>query len=95
MTIQFSFVATVIEWRGPAPFLFVATPHGISSSLNELKRELSFGWGVMHAQLTVGELSVKTALFPKDGAFYVPLKDAMRKPLGMVVGTEVAITLEL
>jgi hypothetical protein len=95
MPFEFKFMATVIEWRGPAPFYFVATPPEISMRLNELKRELSYGWGVMHAQLTVSDISVKTALFPKDGAFYVPLKDAIRKPLGIVVGTEIAVTLEL
>jgi hypothetical protein len=49
----------------------------------------------MHAQLTVADISVKTALIPKDGAFYVPLKDAIRKPLGLTVGTEIELVLAL
>jgi hypothetical protein len=95
MPFEFRFAATVIEWRGPSPFYFVATPPEISLRLNELKRELSYGWGVMHAQLTVAEISVKTALIPKDGAFYVPLKDAIRKPLGLTVGSEIELVLAL
>jgi hypothetical protein len=95
MPFEFRFAATVIEWRGPSPFYFVATPPEISLRLHELKSELSYGWGVMHAQLTVADISVKTALIPKDGAFYVPLKDAIRKPLQLTVGSEVEVLLEL
>ena len=49
----------------------------------------------MHAQLTVADISVKTALIPRDGAFLVPLKDAIRKPLQLTVGSEVEVFLEL
>lgn len=95
VAFEFDFVAPVIEWRGPAPFFFVATTPEVSSSLNELKQELSYGWGVMHAQVVIADLRVKTALIPKDGAFLVPLKNAIRKPLGLEVGDLVELHLEL
>lgn len=93
--MKFKFTAVVFEWRGPSPFYFVATPDEVSAQIHEVKRELTYGWGVMHAQLEVSGQSVKTALIPKDGGFYVPLKDAIRKPNHLVVGSKVEIVLVL
>lgn len=93
--MEFEFEAEVFEWRGPAPFYFVATPEEISQDIEELKSELSYGWGVIPAKLTINQSSVTTSLIPKNGSFYVPLKDAIRKPNQIELGDLVQVLLEL
>jgi hypothetical protein len=93
--MEFEFEAEVFEWRGPAPFFFAATPDEVSQEIEELKRELTYGWGVIPAKLTIGATTVTTSLIPKNGSFYVPLKDAIRKPNKIELGDHIQILLEL
>lgn len=93
--LKFSFTGLVFEWRGPSPFFFVATPPTIAEEIESVKRELSYGWGVVPASITVGGITVKTALIPKDGTFLIPLKDAVRKPRAISAGDQVLILLEI
>lgn len=93
--MEFEFEAEVFEWRGPAPFYFAATPKGITLEIEELKQELTYGWGVIPAKVTIGETTITTSLIPKNGSFYVPLKDAIRRPNRIEVGEIVEIILEL
>jgi len=93
--VQFEIRGTVIEWRGPAPFYFLPTPIEVTEEIELYKRELTYGWGVIPATITIGTVSVTTALIPKDGNFYIPLKDAVRKPNGISVGSKISLLLEL
>jgi len=93
--VEFEFEAEVFEWRGPAPFYFAATPDQVTQEIEELKRELTYGWGVIPAKVTIGETKVTTSLIPKNGSFFVPLKDAIRKPNKIELGDRVEILLEL
>ena len=43
--------------------------------------------------MTIGSTTVTTSLFPKDGGYLVPLKDALRKPEG--VSNEDTVRVEL
>jgi hypothetical protein len=86
---------TVIEWRGPAPFYFLPMSKEQSEELDLYKRELSYGWGVIPCQVTLGSVTVTTSLFPKDGIYLIPLKDMLRKPLGLTVGDEISLSLQI
>ena len=92
---RFEITGVVIEWRGPAPFYFLPTPPEITDEIELYKRELTYGWGVIPATITIGKVSVTTSLIPRDGSFYIPLKDAIRKPNHVVSGSEVSLLLEL
>jgi hypothetical protein len=93
--LSFEITGTVIEWRGPAPFYFLPTPIEVTEAIELYKRELTYGWGVIPARVTIGQTTVSTSLIPRDGSFYIPLKDAIRKPNQIVVGDEVTLFLEL
>ena len=67
----------------------------VSQDIEELKSELSYGWGVIPAKLTINQTSVTTSLIPKNGSFFVPLKDAIRKPNQIELGDLVQVLLEL
>jgi hypothetical protein len=93
--MEFVFQGEVIEWRGPAPYYFVPTPLDVTRQLVELKNKLTYGWGVIPASVTVGSATTTTSLIPKNGSFYVPIKDAIRKPNQIKKGDTIKITLSL
>lgn len=93
--LRFEITGTVIEWRGPAPFYFLPTPIEVTEEIELYKRELTYGWGVIPAKVTIGQTTVSTSLIPRNGSFYIPLKDAIRKPNQIAIGDEVTLILEL
>jgi hypothetical protein len=93
--LNFEITATVIEWRGPAPFYFLPTPIEVTDEIETYKRELTYGWGVIPAKVTIGTTTVTTSLIPRDGSFYIPLKVAIRKPNGVEIGDQVRLTLSI
>ncbi len=93
--LSFEITGTVIEWRGPAPFYYLPTPIEVTEEIELYKRELTYGWGVIPAKVTIGKTTVTTSLIPRDGSFYIPLKDAIRMPNQITVGDQVTLVLEL
>jgi hypothetical protein len=43
----------------------------------------------------LGEVRFSTALFPKDGRYLVPLKDAVRKQTGVALGDVVTLAMNI
>jgi hypothetical protein len=92
--MDFSFTGEVIEWRGPAPFYFIETPAKIAPEIKAIAADKSYGWGVLHAMVTIKNETFKTALFPKQGTYLVPLKNAIRLPLALEVGDKVKVQID-
>ena len=76
--MQLAFDAEVIQWRGPAPFYFLAVPEPLCEDLRVAARDVSYGWGVVPVSVRIGATTWTTSLFPKDGGYLVPLKDRVR-----------------
>ena len=93
--MQMIFSGDVFEWRGPAPFYFVAVPDDESAAIKEVSSLVSYGWGVIPVSVRIGKTEITTSLFPKQGKYLVPLKDVLRKPEGLEVGQQVTITLTI
>ncbi|MFS0737601.1 DUF1905 domain-containing protein [Sphingomonas sp. 1P06PA] len=89
------FDAVVIEWRGPSPFHFAAIPEALVGEVRHAAREASYGWGAVPVEAEAGGQSFATSLFPRDGGYLLPLKDHVRRTLGIVVGDRVAVTLRV
>lgn len=89
------FAATVIDWRGPSPYFFAPVPPGDAEAIRRLARALSYGWGMIPVAARIGDVAFTTALFPKDGAFLLPLKDAVRRKAGVTAGDVVDVELTL
>lgn len=90
-----SFAGAVIEWRGPAPFIFVAVPEELVGEVHYAAREASYGWGVVPVEATIRGEDFQTSLFPKDGGYLVPLKVAVRKATGIELGEVVTIRMRI
>jgi len=89
--VDWQFDAEVFQWRGPAPYFFVATPAHVNDFLHAHHGELTYGWGVIPAHVRIGATEVTTSLMPRDGVYLVPLKVALRRPEGVDDGDHVRI----
>ncbi|WP_052951900.1 DUF1905 domain-containing protein [Devosia soli] len=80
---RFTFEAQVIQWRGPAPYFFAAIPAEVADKISRLRKVFSYGWGVIPVTVSIQSVPFCTSLFPKDGGYLLPLKDAVRKKLAI------------
>ena len=84
--MEFEFVGVVIHWRGPSPFHFVAVPADGGAEIRAVASLVTYGWGVIPVTVRIGATEWTTALFPKDGGYLVPIKDAVRRAEGLALG---------
>ena len=89
---EFEFEGPVIEWRGPAPFYFVRIPEEDSADLKIAAAGVEY-WGQVPVIARVADVEFTTALFPKDGVYLLPLKDAVRKAVGIALHEIVVVQL--
>jgi hypothetical protein len=92
--MDFEFDGPVVEWRGPAPFYFVAIPEEESGDIKLAAKGVEY-WGQVPVTARIGETEFTTALFPKDGRYLLPLKDAVRQAAGIEVDEVLAVALRI
>ncbi|GID96451.1 hypothetical protein Adi01nite_58630 [Amorphoplanes digitatis] len=63
-----------------------------SAELKEEARSLIY-WGQVPVHVVIGGTEFTTALFPRDGRYLVPLKDAVRRAEGIGEGDVVTVIL--
>lgn len=81
----------IFEWRGPAPFLFVAIPEDVSRDIKALSQLVSYGWGVIPVTAKLGDTTWTTSLFPKKGQYLIPIKVLVQKAEQVTAGDIVKI----
>jgi len=91
MDLEFS--GEVWHWRGPAPFHFDTVPEAESAELRATAALVTYGWGMIPAELVIGSTRWTTSLFPKDGGYVVPLKERVRRAEQIAVGDTVTVRL--
>jgi hypothetical protein len=92
--MEFEFEGPVIEWRGPAPFYFVAVPEEESDDIKFAAKGLEY-WGQVPVVVRISNVEFTTALFPKDGRYLIPLKNVVRKTTGIEVEQVLAVALRV
>jgi Domain of unknown function (DUF1905) len=93
--VDWEFEAEVFQWRGPAPYFFVATPDDVDAFLHDHMGELTYGWGVIPARVRIGATEVQTSLMPKDDVYLVPIKVALRRAEAIDDGDVVSVRLSV
>ena len=91
--MEIDFEAPVWYWRGPSPFYFVSVPAELAAQLRAVSSLVTYGWGMVPVQALVGATRWKTSMFPKDGGYVLPLKDAVRRAEGIGEGDVVQVRL--
>lgn len=92
--VEFEFDGAVIEWRGPAPFYFVAIPPAESADIKLVAKGTEY-WGQVPVTARIRDIEFSTALFPKDGRYLLPVKGAVRRSTGIVVDELVSVALDV
>lgn len=92
--MDFHFEGPVVEWRGPAPFYFVAIPDEESEDIKLAAKGVEY-WGQVPVMVRIGDTEFTTALFPKDGRYLLPLKDLVRRATGLDVDQVVTVALSV
>lgn len=93
--MEYEVIGEIFEWRGPPPFYFVSLPEEYAREIDEVKQELTYGWGMITCKIVIDGRDYKTAITPKDGTYFVPLKYEIRKRHSLLVGGQVELTLLL
>ena len=90
--MDFEFEGPVVEWRGPAPYYFVAVPEDESADIKILAKGMEY-WGQVPVTVRIRDVEFSTALFPKDGCYLLPLKSAVRGRARVEVDEVVSVEL--
>jgi len=90
-TVRWEFSGALISWRGPSPYHFIAVPDDVAADLRALAPMLTYGWGVIPVTVRIGESTFTTSLFPRQGGYLVPIKDAIRRVEDLTLGDAVAV----
>jgi Domain of unknown function (DUF1905) len=93
--VEFAFSGRVIEWRGPSPYYYLPVPDEESADIRDVTAMATYGWGVIPVIARIGDVEFETSLFPKDGGYLLPLKDAVRKPQKVTVGDEITVQMTI
>jgi len=77
--VDTQFSATVFQWRGPAPFYWLALPEHSGTYVRTEAAEASYGWGAIPLRARIGATEWETSLLPKNGGYLLPVKAAVRE----------------
>ncbi len=90
-----AFEGEIFEWRGPAPYLFVAIPDEHVAEVRFAAHSASYGWGVVPVEARIGATDFTTSLFPRGDTYYLPIKVAVQKDAGIGLGDVVAVVMRV
>jgi hypothetical protein len=93
--IQFKFRTRIIEWRGPAPFVYAPVPASHVAELRRVAKVVSYGWGCVPVEAEIADIRFTTSLFPKNDTYLLPLKIAVRRDANITVGDMVSVVMTL
>ncbi|MGI5131363.1 DUF1905 domain-containing protein [Pseudonocardia sp. CA-107938] len=89
MDLEFS--AELFEWRGPAPFYWLALPEDGCELVRAEAAQASYGWGAIPVRARIGATEWETSLLPKDGGYVLPVKVAVRRAEQVEPGDTVGV----
>ena len=95
MKHDITFSGIVFEWRGPAPYHFVAIGGQEATWIREQVARVTYGWGMVPVSCIIGNTTFDTSLWPKGEEYYLPLKDAVRRAEGISLDGGVTVELSL
>jgi hypothetical protein len=93
--LNLKFSGVIWYWRGPSPFHFVSIPEAESAKIKAISGGASYGWGAIPVVAKIGKSEFTTSIFPKDGLYIVPLKNAVRIPEGLELDQKITIELQI
>ena len=92
-SLDLEFSGEVVYWRGPSPFHFVAIPEEECRDIEAVSSLVTYGWGVIPVRAQLGATIWTTSLFPRNGRYLLPVRDAVRRAEEADVGDSVRVRL--
>jgi hypothetical protein len=93
--VKVVFSGEVWFWRGPAPFHFVTVPPEHSADIRAIAVAVTYGWGMIPCEVTVGVTTFETALWPKNETYIVGLKKAVRDSESIAIDDDITVVLRI
>ena len=90
-----AFETEIIEWRGPAPFVFAPIPEGQVGEIRYAARLASYGWGVVPVTAMIGGTRFTASLLPRNGGYLLPVKVAVQRAEHVTPGDRVTVSIEV
>src|SRR4051812_41402067 len=84
--VDTSFTAELFEWRGPAPFYWLALPEDVCDYVRAEAAQVSYGWGAIPVSVRIGRSRWETSLLPRNGGYVLPVKKVVRVQEGIADG---------
>jgi hypothetical protein len=91
--LRLAFTGELWYWRGPAPYHFISVPPDGVRAIKAVAAAVTYGWGMIPAELRIGASRWSTALWPKDGGYVIPIKDRYRLAERLALGDPVDVEL--
>ena len=85
----------MIHWRGPQPYFFAPVPAQHAEAIRAAARFVSYGWGVIPVEARIAGVVFTTSLFPKEGAYLLPIKAAVRRKASITAGDLIAVEMTI
>lgn len=93
------FEAELWLWKGQAPaaWVFLTLPETLATEVKIASLMAPRGWGSVRVEAESEGVRWRTSLFPdkNSGSYFLPVKAAVRKQLGVGVGDRICVTLTL
>ncbi|MBC3760747.1 DUF1905 domain-containing protein [Quadrisphaera oryzae] len=89
------FSSRLFEWRGPAPFHWLALPEDVCDAIGARSAQVTYGWGAVPVTACIGDTEWETSLLPRAGGYLLPVKKAVRVAEGFDDGDSVTVALSV
>lgn len=77
--VDTTFAGELFEWRGPAPFYWLALPPDVCDYVREQARMATYGWGAIPVMtVRIGGTEWETSLLPRNGGYVLPVRKDVR-----------------
>jgi hypothetical protein len=87
------FSAQLFEWRGPAPFFWLALPEDVCDDVRAEAAQATYGWGAVPVRVRIGGTVWETSLLPRDGGYALPVRKDVRDAERFGDGDTVSVAL--
>ena len=97
--MSYQFEADLWRWdaRQADSWTFVSLPTDLADEINDVAGPISRGFGSLRVDVTIGETTWRTSIFPdaKRGTYVLPLKRAVRSAENLKTGDTARVRLAL
>ena len=92
-----TFTAELFSWKDDGSWFFVALPEGVSDDIADEQHGPRSGFGAVPVQVTVGETTWTTSVFPdkQRGVYVLPVKKQVREREGLDLGVRFSLIVSL